>query len=363
MSIFYKSILKEYTATWLVIFASMLFVIVTTQVVRYIGYAADGTLPLNFVLVFLLLGSVRNLPVIISFSIVLTVIVCLNRCYRDSEMVIWLTSGRDTSSWVGPTAVFSFPLVLLTALLSFYVAPWAEKTAEDQKQELKMNEDVTSISPGVFVESKNGDAVFFVDRVDQSSRTFEGVLIFSGTGTETSVLSANKGRQEDSPSDASYLVAEDGFRYTDFIRSKNFDLMTFEEYGIRIDRKVAKKPWVHHSGRTTRSLIDEGSPVSDSELVWRFGLPISGLVLALLSIPISFVNVRGGKSYSIAIGILMFMTYKNVLGIVQIKVAQSSWSFWEGMLVPHALTLVIFLFLLVARSGILRALMVRRITA
>jgi len=89
-------------------------------------------------------------------------------------------------------------------------------------------------------------------------------------------------------------------------------------------------------------------------------LPLSAILLVLISIPISFVNNRGGRSYSVAVGVLIFLLYKNVLGIVQAQVYQSTWSLWMGLTLPHLITFIIFAVLLLQRLGVFRRFLVAR---
>ena len=93
-----------------------------------------------------------------------------------------------------------------------------------------------------------------------------------------------------------------------------------------------------------------------AELVWRLGLPISTVLLALLCLSISFEHVRGGKSYAIGVGALLFIIYKNVLAFVETQVAQGSIVPWQGYVIPHLSMLVISSLLLLWRSGSLSAL-------
>jgi len=201
---------------------------------------------------------------------------------------------------------------------------------------------------------------FFVDSLDSGVQGLNGVFIFNRQANGVSITSANRGRQEESAQGVSYLVVEDGYRYTEFDQSQDFDVTKFATYGIRMDKNLVKKPYVHLSGRSTASLIEEASPHAFSELVWRIGLPLSAIFLALISIPISFVNNRGGRSYSVAVGVLIFLLYKNVLGIVQTQVYQSTWSLWMGLTLPHLITFIIFAVLLLQRLGVFRRFLVAR---
>ncbi|MDC1310996.1 LPS export ABC transporter permease LptF [Burkholderiales bacterium] len=351
MTIFSKNIVKEYSVTWVVIFAGLLMIVFVTQLVRYFGYAANGSVPFGSVFLLFTLGSIKNLPILFSLSIVLSVTLSLSRWYRDSEMVVWASSGKALSAWVMPTLGFVTPIALLVTVLTLFLAPWAEQRLEIEKQTLEVNDDISTVSPGIFIESKDGSTVFFVDSLESSVQGLKGVFIFNRDANRISITSANRGRQEESAQGASYLVVEDGYRYTEFKQSLEFDATKFATYGVRMDKNPVSKPYVHLGGRSTISLIEEGSPQSFSELVWRIGLPLSAILLALISIPISFVNNRGGRSYSVAVGVLFFLFYKNVLGIVQAQVYQSSWSLWMGLTLPHLIILVIFILLLLLRVG------------
>ena len=360
MTIFSRNIVKEYSVTWVVIFAALLMVVFVTQLVRYLGYAANGSVPFSSVFLLLTLGSVKNLPILFSLSIILAVTISLSRWYRDSEMVVWASSGKALSAWVLPTLWFVTPIAMLVAVLSLFLAPWAEQRLEIEKQALEVNDDISTVSPGIFLESKDGSTVFFVDSLDSGVQGLNGVFIFNREANGISITSANRGRQEESAQGASYLVVEDGYRYTEFDQSQDFDVTKFATYGIRMDKNPVKKPYVHLSGRSTASLIEEASPHAFSELVWRIGLPLSAILLALISIPISFVNNRGGRSYSVAVGVLIFLLYKNVLGIVQAQVYQSTWSLWMGLTLPHLITFIIFALLLLQRLGVFRRFLVAR---
>ena len=360
MTTFSRIIVKEYSVTWAVIFASLLMIVFVTQAVRYMGYAANGSVPFGSVFLLLTLGSIKNLPILFSLSVILAVTLSLSRWYRDSEMVVWASSGKALSAWVSPTLWFVAPIAILVAVLSLFLAPWAEQQLEIEKQALEVNDDISTVSPGVFLESRDGSTVFFVDNLDSSIEELDGVFIFNREANGISITRANRGRQEESAQGASYLVVEDGYRYTEFDQSQDFDIAKFATYGIRMDKKPVKQPYVHLSGRSTMSLIGEASPHSFSELVWRIGLPLSTILLALISIPISFVNNRGGRSYSVAVGVLLFLLYKNVLGIVQTQVYQSTWSLWMGLTLPHLIIFIIFIVLLLQRVGFFRKGLVTR---
>jgi lipopolysaccharide export system permease protein len=76
------------------------------------------------------------------------------------------------------------------------------------------------------------------------------------------------------------------------------------------------------------------------ELLWRIGMPVSALILALLAIPLSYVNPRAGRSANMLIAILIYAIYSNLMSVSQAWVAQGKLSFWVGVWAVHALMLL-----------------------
>ena len=72
-------------------------------------------------------------------------------------------------------------------------------------------------------------------------------------------------------------------------------------------------------------------------------------MLALLAIPLSFVNPRAGRSLNLVLAILVYMIYNNVLSIAQAWIAQQRVSLPVGMWGVHAVMLALLLLLLFFR--------------
>jgi len=95
-----------------------------------------------------------------------------------------------------------------------------------------------------------------------------------------------------------------------------------------------------HKNMPTPELMDAPNPVNLGELLWRVGVPLSALNLALLAIPLSFVNPRAGRTNNLLFAILTFMIYNNLLGVSQAWVAQGKLPFEVGVWLVHVLMLI-----------------------
>jgi len=82
------------------------------------------------------------------------------------------------------------------------------------------------------------------------------------------------------------------------------------------------------------------------ELLWRMGLPIVAMLLALLAVPLAFVNPRVGRSANLIVAVLLFVLYLDGIQIMQAWVQQGRMGFtvaaWATHLVALALTTLLF---------------------
>ena len=86
------------------------------------------------------------------------------------------------------------------------------------------------------------------------------------------------------------------------------------------------------------------------ELLYRVGLPIVALVLAVLAIPLAYVNPRVGSAANLIVAVLVFLLYHSLMSVVQARVQQGRTSFEVGVWVTHALFLGAAVFMLVRRG-------------
>jgi lipopolysaccharide export system permease protein len=71
------------------------------------------------------------------------------------------------------------------------------------------------------------------------------------------------------------------------------------------------------------------------ELAGRINVPLSILVLALLAIPLSYVNNRAKRSYGLIIALLLYFIYNNLMSVTQSWIAQGKLGLTAGLLAAH----------------------------
>jgi lipopolysaccharide export system permease protein len=281
------------------------------------------------------------LQVLLSLTVFIAVLTTLTRCYRDSEMVVWFTAGLSITAWVRPVIVFAAPAVFAIAFLSLVASPWALRKSEEFRQQMESRDDVSSVAPGVFKESRFAERVYFVESFAGVDNTVSNIFMRSVQHQKLGILVAQRGNQTVSENGDRFLVLQNGRRYEGVGGTPDYKIMTFERYSIRVQAYEAGLIVPTQKSRPTPILLSDRSAANMGELLWRLGLPISAFILALLAIPLSFVNPRAGRSLNLILALLLYMTYSNFLSITQAWVAQSKLSPHVGLWLVHGLMLLV----------------------
>ena len=335
--VFRKALLRELAIVALGTFLVLLGITLTTQLVRFLGQAASGAITSAGVAALLGFTMLSYLPVLLSITLFIAVLMTLTRSYRDSEMIVWFSCGVSLTQWVRPVLVFALPLVFTIGLLSLVLSPWAVSKAEEFRRLMESRDDVSAVSPGVFRESRHADRVYFVEEVSGKENLVANVFVSATQHHKTGVIVAEQGFQETMPNGDRFLVLLNGRRYEGEAGTAEYRIAEFERYAMRIEASemVARAPTTKTA--PTAELLQNRTPATKAELSWRIGLPVSALLLSLLAIPLSFVNPRAGRSMNLLLALLIYATYSNLLSIVQASIAQSRIDLTLGVWGVHAL--------------------------
>jgi lipopolysaccharide export system permease protein len=339
--IFHRSLLREFANLAVAVFLTLFLIALTTRLIRLLGQAAGGKIPSDAVVAFLGFFALNVLPVLLSLTLFITVLLTLSRMWRDSEMVIWFNSGLSLASWTGPVLAFATPLVAVIALLSFFISPWAAQMSEQYRSRVDSRDDVSRVDPGAFGESRSRERVFFVESVAGDKSSVQNVFINSMQHGRTGVMMSEKGFTETAENGDRFLVLLAGRRYEGTPGEAEYRVMEFERYATRIETREGDEPQATHKSLSTLALAESPTNANLGELLWRIGIPLSALILALLAIPMSYVNPRAGRSLNLLFALLVYVTYSNLLSVSQARVAQGQLAFGTGWWLVHAAMLVI----------------------
>jgi len=352
--IFQRALLREFASLAGAVFMTLFVIALTTQLVRLLGRAAGGQLPSDAVVAFLGFFALGVLPVLLSLTMFISVLLTLTRGWRDSEMVIWFSSGLSLTAWLKPVMLFALPQIALIAALSLLISPWAAQMAGQYAKRLEARDDVSRITPGVFGETANKDRVWFVESLSGDSSNVQNVFVASARGERVSVSMSRSGHAELAENGDRFIVLQNGRRYEGLPGEAEFRVTEFGRYAARIETREAGDASTSPKALSTLQLIADPSNMHLAELVWRIGIPISSLVLALLAIPMSFVNPRAGRSMNLLFAVFTYIVYNNLLSVSQARVAQGRLDFTLGCFLVHVGMVLLLVFMFAQRMQLIR---------
>ncbi|MDR0735978.1 MAG: LPS export ABC transporter permease LptF [Zoogloeaceae bacterium] len=349
--IFDRAARREFAHVAAGIFVALFAIIVSTQLIRLLNEAASGKLAAEAVATLLGFAALNYLPVLLSLTLFMAILLPLSRAYRDSEMVVWFSSGLPLTAWMLPVSRFALPAVLVVAILSLFLSPWALSRSEAYRNQLDAKSDTAQIAPGTFREASSGERVFFVEKLSEDAATVQNVFVTTVQEGRLGVIMADTGTQKTLENGDRFLVLNRGQRYEVVPGTPEFRVMEFDRYSVRV-----QEARVREIGRTPRTMsileLDAANPRDAGEILWRLGLPISALLLAFLAVPLSFVNPRAGRSLNMIFAILVFAIYNNLLSVAQAWVARGLAPFPAALAAPHLLMLFLLAALFYRRLSI-----------
>jgi len=357
-STFERAVIRECTGTAGAAFVALFAILLTTQLIRLLSQAAGGKLVSEAVIALLGFGALTHLPILLSLTVFIAVLMTISRSYRDSEMSVWFASGLPLTAWIKPVLKFAAPLVAAIAVLSLLLSPWAQSKSTEYRQRMDTRDDVARVSPGAFKESASGERVFFVEAASGESATGEegsvkNIFISSMQHGRLGVMMSTSGYTESLPNGDRFVVLVNGRRYEGTPGSPEYRVMEFERYAVRIETKEARGIEQTTKSLPTWALLQGPANAGKGELLWRIGLPLAAFNLALLAIPLSFVNPRAGRTNNLVLALLTYMFYSNLISVCQAWVAQGRLRFETGWWLVHVAMFVVLILLFFKRLSVL----------
>src|SRR5262252_11074937 len=153
--IFRRSLVREMTATAIGLFLVLMAILFTNLMLRLLARAAGGTVAPEGILTLLGFNALFYFNILLSVTVFVTVLLTLTRWYRDSEMIVWFSSGQGITAWLRPILLFATPFLVAIVVLSLWLSPWAEQRRLEYERQLESRDEVALLAPGLFKEFRN----------------------------------------------------------------------------------------------------------------------------------------------------------------------------------------------------------------
>jgi lipopolysaccharide export system permease protein len=335
-----RALKREMALTTGAVLTVLMAIALVILFIRLLGDVARGELANEAVFTYLGFSLLYFLPVLMSIALFAGVLLPLSRMWRDSEMVIWFSAGLSLTQWMRPVLAFAGPFILVIFILTLALNPWVLTKKDEYRQDLRSRSESTLIAPGLFIESDAGQRVYYVESLNPLTGIVRNVFMQSRIDGQLGLVVAREGYHTELFDGSRYLVLRNGRRYEGTPGQLDYRIVQFERYWMRLDPVAVSTIETSVRQAPLSELIHDASPPARAELLWRLGVPFSALVLAVMAIPISYVNMRARRSYGLVIALLLYFVYNNLLSLSQAWVGQGKLNPWAGMLAAHVVMLI-----------------------
>lgn len=352
-----RYIFREVGTTWLAVTVVLLFILLTNQFARILGEVAKDSLPKDAVFQVMGYTALQYLTLLVPIGLFLSIMLALGRLYRDSEMPAMMACRVGPGGIYRPLAWLTLPLVFGVAWLSMDTGPKALASIERIAMEARREADLASIEPGRFTAASSDGAVVYAEEV-LGPGAVENVFLQRRTESGTvEVVVAERGEQRDTDDpNTRYFVLHDGRRYEGVPGTSQFRVVTFAEHGIpyRLPGVEATEPKPREM--SSLALLLSSVPEEVAEFHFRLGIPIATLILAILAVPLSRSQPRQGRYGKLAVGLLMFIIYFNLMSAGKAWLENGTLSPQIGIWWVHGLMLLVAFLMLALQNGVHRRL-------
>ncbi|HIG88700.1 LPS export ABC transporter permease LptF [Candidatus Thioglobus sp.] len=353
-----NTILAKYLMRNVLVMLSAVFIVIGlvvfgNQMVLVINESLKEGIPVSDLLPLIGFKMIRDIPLILSLSLFLAIILSVSRLYKDSEAIVMNSIGlgdRQFMLFIQPIAVTIFIFILF---LTTYAIPWSKQQRSMIMDRSENASEFSFIKEGEFQEFKNGDIVFYASKVKNTEKSgqqeMEEIFIYTLSSNEPVITLAKQAQKyTDGITNSVYLRLKDGTRYHGFPGDSNKKILNFDLYDLKIIDGGVKKPKdtaVKIESKDTTTLFDSSELKEISELQWRLSQPLSVLILSIFGILLGKASPRGGKNLGVLLGVVVFILYNNALLVAKSSLEQGTTSPTVGLWWVHLLMiLIIFIF-------------------
>ncbi len=348
-----RYIFREIALTWLGVTMVLLLILLTNQFARVLGDVAKGKLPKGAAMEVFGLSAIQYLTVLIPIGLFLAIMLALGRLYRDSEMPAMIACRVGPMGIYRPLAFLALPLVLGVAWLAIEVGPTALQAVDRIGAEARREADLASVEPGRFTVVGPDRAVVYGERVST-----DGIMekVFLQRQVESGAIElvvAERGEQvETEDPNTRMLVLHEGRRYEGIPGTGQFRVIEFLEHGIPYELPSLEATDPRPRAMPFASLLTSDEPEEIAEMHWRIGVPLSTMILAFIAVPLARSRPRAGRYGRIAIGLLLFIIYFNLLSAAKAWIEQGEVAPSLGLWWVHGLILTFGLGLLAVQNSV-----------
>lgn len=354
--IIYRYLAREVLTT--MIGASLIILLITLST-RFVGYLADaaaGELDGAVLLTLMVYRLPAYFELILPLGLFLGILMAYGRLYIDSEMSVLHACGMSQKQLVIYTLCTAIIVAIIVGFFSLYLSPKGVNATESLLAEQRSRTDFETLKPMRFHQQSGGQSVSYAQSISEDKEQLQRVFMATSLSDNFHapiVLTAQSGETiVDPQTGIKYLYLKNGRRYQGVPGSAMYEVVSFDSYS-----QILPKPdfsEVRAKNKTdamsTSALLADDSMQAKAALQWRLSLPFLVLVVALLAVPLSYTQPRGGRYGKMLPSILLYVIYLVCVNAARGAIEEGKAPTWALLWIVHSLFFLLAILMLTGKS-------------
>ncbi|MGM0450859.1 MAG: LPS export ABC transporter permease LptF [Pseudomonadota bacterium] len=340
--IIFRYLGRQVLTTMAAVALVLLLIFMSGRFLQYLASAAEGEYAANVIFIVMGYRLPEFLELILPLSFFLGILLTYGRMHQESEMTVLTACGVSERQILLLTLGPGLLVALAVGAMSLWLTPAGIQQVDRIFAEQAQRTGFEMLAPGRFQEMGSGDRVTYTRAMSDDKQTLEGVFMAEGRDDgRFTLMKAKEGTQIVEEDGERFLVLNEGVRFEGRPGGNEFDAMTFEDYGLRIETPSGVSSGGSREGKPTTELMASDERADQAMVHWRLSLPLLVLVITVLAIPLSRVNPRQGRFFHLLPGILVFISYLGVLILGRDAIASGQLPAQAGLWGVHVVYLVL----------------------
>ena len=265
-----------------------------------LDYLVNRGVPLSVVTKLLLYKIPAILVLFLPLATLFSVMIVLFRMVKDSELIIFWTSGIRYERILRPVIIFAVGVTCFSFYLGEKVVPWTNYQSNTLIQKVVLKESLPFIEENVFFKDVD-NRYFYIKKVNQKNNQMEELMLYEMDSGFPQVILAKRanwnGKYWQLLDGKIHKYREDGF----------FDYeATFDELKLKVeyDLNSAFKKAKNTKEMSTVELKQRIAKVEKAginakklkiELFLKYSFPVANFISAAIGVVLIFLFVRSSK--------------------------------------------------------------------
>ncbi len=349
--ILFRYLFQDILKSTLAVSVVLLLIVSSGRLAKYLTQASSGELAPELVFSVIAYRLPDFLPLILPLGVFVGCMLVFGRMYIESEMAALLASGVSRVRILIYTLAPAFFISVLVAGLTLWGAPKSLSKVEALLEQSRSSTSLMLFREGKFINDRRGLMTAYIGGIGQDS-SLERIFLLQQSNADldhgrTALMVARQGNILDTSNrDERILALSEGKIYQSQGDQLDYRISSFDSYSQRVQlSSSSEQRQLKIDAIATMDLFNREGGQYQAALHWRFSLPITVLVVAVLALAMSKTDPRRGRYARMLPAIVIYLLYIVALSAIRNQIEESGLNplaIWLFQLASLSAALVIY---------------------